>query len=213
MDQLPGLATQHLMAQGYGFGAEGDWKTSAMTHIIKQMTDGKGGSSFIEDYTYDLEPGKERCLGAHMLEVCPTIAAGKPRIEVHPLGIGDRNPPARLVFEGRVGKAILVTLVDMGGRFRLIVHDVEAVDPGMDMPNLPVARVMWRPEPNLIDGTHCWILSGGAHHSVLSYDATAEMMRDWAELMGIEFVHIDKDTTVEGLKNQLFLMDLAWKLR
>lgn len=213
IDQLPGLATQHLMAQGYGFGAEGDWKTSAMTHIIKQMTDGKGGSSFIEDYTYDLEPGKERCLGAHMLEVCPTIAAGKPRIEVHPLGIGDRNPPARLVFEGRVGKAILVTLVDMGGRFRLIVHDVEAVDPGMDMPNLPVARVMWRPEPNLIDGTHCWILSGGAHHSVLSYDATAEMMRDWAELMGIEFVHIDKDTTVEGLKNQLFLMDLAWKLR
>ncbi len=213
MDQLPGLATQHLMAQGYGFGAEGDWKTSAMTHIIKQMTDGKGGSSFIEDYTYDLEPGKELCLGAHMLEVCPTIAAGRPRIEVHPLGIGDRNPPARLVFEGRVGKAILVTLVDMGGRFRLIVHDIETVKPMMEMPNLPVARVMWRPEPNLIDGTHCWILAGGAHHSVLSYDATAEMMEDWANMMGIEFVHIDKNTTVEALKKQLFLMDIAWKLR
>lgn len=213
MEQLPGLASQHLMSKGYGFGAEGDWKISAMTHILKQMTSDHPDASFMEDYTYDLEAGNELCLGSHMLEVCPSIAAGKAKIEVHPLGIGDRNPPARLVFEGKAGKAVLVTLVDMGGRFRLIVHDVEAVTPTLEMPNLPVARVMWRPEPNLIIGAHCWILAGGAHHSVLSYSVTAEMMEDWAEMMGIEYVHISKDTTVESLKQQLFFSDIAWKLR
>lgn len=214
MDQLPGLSTQRLMEMGYGYGGEGDWKVSAMTHIVKQMTEGlPGGTSFMEDYTYDLEPGKELSLGAHMLEVCPTVAADKPRIEVHPLGIGGKNDPARLVFEGHPGKAIVISLVDMGGRLRLIVQDVEAVKPIYDMPNLPVARIMWKAMPDLLTGAHCWIIAGGAHHTVFTYAATAEMMEDWAEMMGIEYVHISKDTTVEGLKQQLFMADLAWKLR
>lgn len=214
MDQLPGLSTQRLMEMGYGYGGEGDWKVSAMTHIVKQMTEGlPGGTSFMEDYTYDLEPGKELSLGAHMLEVCPSVAADKPRIEVHPLGIGGKNDPARLVFEGHPGMAIVISLVDMGGRLRLIVQDVEAVKPIYDMPNLPVARIMWKAMPDLLTGAHCWIIAGGAHHTVFTYAATAEMMEDWAEMMGIEYVHISKDTTVEGLKQQLFMADLAWKLR
>ena len=214
MKQLPGLASQRLMEKGYGYGGEGDWKVSAMTHIMKRMAEGlPGGTAFMEDYTYDLEPGRELSLGAHMLEVCPTIAAEKPRIEVHPLGIGDREPPARLVFEGKAGQAIVVSLVDMGGRLRMIVQDIEAVKPIYDMPNLPVARVMWKAMPDLLTGAHAWILSGGAHHTVLSYDCTAEMMEDWAEIMDIEFVHITKDTTIEGLKRRLFLADLSWKLK
>lgn len=214
MRQLPGLASQHLMAQGYGYGGEGDWKVSAMTHLIKQMTTGlPGGTAFMEDYTYDLEPGNELSLGAHMLEVCPSIAEDKPRIEVHPLGIGGREDPARLVFEGRAGKAIVISLVDMGGRLRMIVQDIEAVKPIYEMPNLPVARVMWKALPDLRTGAHAWIIAGGAHHTVLTYAATAEMMADWAEMMDIEFVHITKETTIEGLKQQLFLADLAWKLK
>ena len=214
MDQLPGLASQRLMEQGYGYGGEGDWKVSAMTHIIKQMTEGlPGGTTFMEDYTYDLEPGKELSLGAHMLEVCPSIAADKPRIEVHPLGIGGKNDPARLVFEGHSGKAIVASLIDMGGRLRLIVQDIEAVKPIYDMPNLPVARIMWKAMPDLLTGAHCWIIAGGAHHTVLTFACTAEMLEDWAEMMGIEYVHISEKTTVETLKNQLFLADLAWKLR
>ena len=172
-----------------------------------------GGSAFMEDYTYDLEPGKELSLGAHMLEVCPTLAAEKPRIEVHPLGIGDREPPARLVFEGAPGNGIVVSLIDMGGRMRMIVQDIECIRPTMKMPNLPVARVMWKPAPDLLTGVKCWILAGGAHHSVLSTQVTAEMMADWAEIMEIEFVHISQDTTAESLKQQLFLNDLAWKLK
>jgi len=214
MKQLPGLASQHLMAQGYGYGGEGDWKVSAMTAIMKAMSEGQtGGTAFMEDYTYHLEKGNEYSLGAHMLEVCPSLAADKARIEVHPLGIGDREPPARLVFEGKAGKAIVVSLVDMGGRLRLICQDIECVKPIMDMPNLPVARVMWRAMPNLTTGVECWITAGGAHHTVLSYDVTAEQMKDWATMMDIEFVHITKDTTVEGLEQQLFLNDLAWKLK
>ncbi len=214
MDQLPGLSTQRLLEMGYGYGGEGDWKVSAMTSVVKQMTEGlPGGTTFMEDYTYDLEPGKELSLGAHMLEVCPSVATDRPRIEVHPLGIGGKNDPARLVFEGHPGNAIVISLVDMGGRLRLIVQDVEAVKPIYDMPNLPVARIMWKAMPDLLTGAHCWILAGGAHHTVFSYAATAEMMEDWAEMMGIEFVHITKDTTVESLKQQLFLADLAWKLR
>lgn len=214
MKQLPGLASQRLMEQGYGYGAEGDWKVSAMTHIIKQMTWGMtGGTAFMEDYTYDLEPGNELSLGAHMLEVCPTVAAQKPRIEVHPLGIGGKEPPARLVFEGKEGKGIVVSLIDMGGRLRLIVQDIEVIKPVYDMPNLPVARVMWKPMPDLLTGAHAWILCGGAHHTVLTYDATAEMMEDWAEMMGIEYVHIDKDTDISDLKQKLFMADLAWKLK
>lgn len=214
MEQLPGLASQRLMAQGYGYGGEGDWKVSALTAVIKAMTEGMtGGSAFMEDYTYHLESGNEYSLGAHMLEVCPSVAAARPRIEVHPLGIGGKGDPARLVFEGHAGKACVVSLVDMGGRLRMICQDIEAVKPIMDMPNLPVARVMWRAEPNLRTGAECWILAGGAHHTVLTYDATPEMLRDWARMMEIEFVHITKDTTPDALERELFLNDLAWKLK
>ena len=214
MRQLPGLATQHLMAQGYGYGGEGDWKVAAMTAILKAMSDGQaGGTTFMEDYTYHLQPGNQYSLGAHMLEVCPSVAADRPRIEVHPLGIGDREPPARLVFEGREGDAIVVSLVDMGGRLRLICQDIHCVKPILPMPNLPVARVMWQPEPSLTAGVECWITAGGAHHTVLSYDVTAEQMRDWARMMDVEFVHITRDTTPEALEHDLFLSDLAWKLR
>jgi L-arabinose isomerase len=213
MRQLPGLASQNIMADGMGYGGEGDWKVSGMTAIMKAMAEGRdGGVTFMEDYTYDLEPGNELSLGAHMLEVCPSVAAEKPRIEVHPLGIGDREDPARLVFEGKAGKGIVVSLIDMGGRMRLICQDIECVKPIYEMPNLPVARVMWKPAPDLLTGVKCWIHAGGAHHTVLTTALTAEMMSDWAELMGIEFVHITADTTVESLKQQLFLNDLAWKL-
>ena len=214
MRQLPGLASQHLMALGYGYGGEGDWKVSALTAIIKAMGEnGNGASAFMEDYTYHLVEGQEYSLGAHMLEVCPSVAAERPRIEVHPLGIGDREPPARLVFEGKPGKAIVATLVDMGGRFRLVVQDIEAVKPIMPMPNLPVARVMWKAMPDLATGIECWITAGGAHHSVLSYDVTAEQLRDWARIMDIEFVHITDGSTPEKLEEELLIKDLVWKLR
>ena len=214
MKQLPGIASQHLMAQGYGYGGEGDWKVSAMTSILKAMSEGQtGGTAFMEDYTYHLVKGNEYSLGAHMLEVCPSVAADRPKVEVHPLGIGDREPPARLVFEGHPGDAIVVSLIDMGGRLRLICQDIHCVKPILPMPNLPVARVMWQAEPNLTTGVECWITAGGAHHTVLSYDVTAEQMKDWARMMDIEFVHIGKDTTQESLEHDLFLSDLAWKLK
>ena len=215
MEQLPGLATQHLMSLGYGYGGEGDWKVSAMTAIMKAMGEnGNGASGFMEDYTYHLVEGQEYSLGAHMLEVCPSLAAGKPRIETHHLGIGmNEKDPARLVFEGRAGKAIVVSLIDMGGRLRLICQDIEAVKPILPMPNLPVARVMWRALPDLTTGVECWITAGGAHHTILSYDVTAGQMRDWARMMDIEYVHIGVDTTPEKLEEELFLKDLAWKLK
>lgn len=214
MQQLPGLASQHLMAKGYGYGGEGDWKVSAMTRIVKAMTEGmEGGTAFMEDYTYHLAEDGAYSLGAHMLEVCPSIAATKPRIEVHALGIGDREPPARLVFEGAAGPAVVASLVDMGGRLRLIVQDVEAIEPIMQMPNLPVARVMWRAMPDLTMGLKFWLLAGGAHHTVMSYAATAQMLSDWAEMMQIEFVHINKNTTEESFRQTLFLSDLAWKMK
>lgn len=215
MEQLPGLASQHLMAQGYGYGGEGDWKVAAMTAILKAMGEnGNGASAFMEDYTYHLAEGQEYSLGAHMLEVCPSLAEGKPRIETHHLGIGmNEKDPARLVFEGKSGAAIVVSLIDMGGRLRLICQDIECVKPIMPMPNLPVARVMWKAMPDLATGVECWITAGGAHHTVLSYDVSAEQMRDWARMMDIEFVHITKDSTPEKLEEELFLKDLAWKLR
>ena len=215
MEQLPGLASQHLMAQGYGYGGEGDWKVSALTAIMKAMGEnGNGASAFMEDYTYHLVPGSEYSLGAHMLEVCPSLADGKPRIETHHLGIGmNAKDPARLVFEGKAGEGIVASLIDMGGRLRLIVQDIECVKPIMPMPNLPVARVMWRAKPDLLTGVECWITAGGAHHTVLSYDVTAEMMRDWANIMDIEFVHITEDTTPEKLEDELFIKDIAWKLK
>ncbi|MBR5306292.1 MAG: L-arabinose isomerase [Oscillospiraceae bacterium] len=215
MEQLPGLASQHLMSKGYGYGGEGDWKVAAMTAIMKAMGEnGNGASAFMEDYTYHLVQGSEYSLGAHMLEVCPSLAGTKLRIETHHLGIGmNEKDPARLVFEGKEGDAIVASLIDMGGRMRLIVQDIVCVKPIMKMPNLPVARVMWRAMPDLATGVECWITAGGAHHTVLSYDVTAQQMRDWAKMMDIEFVHITKDTTPEKLEEELFLKDLAWKLK
>lgn len=214
LEQLPGLAAQDLMKNGYGFGAEGDWKTAAMTRIIKLMSqDRPEGTAFMEDYTYHLEQGKEMIMGAHMLEVCPSIADERPRVEVHPLSIGDKNDPARLVFNGTKGSAIAVTLIDLGGRFRMIVNDVECVTPTNDMPNLPVARVLWKPLPDLATSAEAWILSGGAHHSVLTYAITADEMRDFAEILGIEFIHINADTHINELKKELFWNDIAWRLK
>ena len=214
MRQLPGLATQRLMEQGYGYGGEGDWKASAMTRIVKVMGEGLGGgTTFMEDYSYDLTVGKELSMGAHMLEVCPSVAAQKPRIEVHPLGIGGKEPPARLVFEGHAGKGVVACLVDMGGRLRLIVQDIECVKPTQTMPNLPVARVMWKPMPDLKTGAECWIMAGGAHHTTLSYDVTAEQLRDFARMMDIEFVHIAENTVPEEFEQNLLLSDLVWKAK
>ena len=215
MEQLPGLASQNLMAQGYGYGGEGDWKVAALTAIMKAMGEGgNGASAFMEDYTYHLVEGQEYSLGAHMLEVCPSLAAGKPRIETHPLGIGmNEKDPARLVFEGKAGKGIVASLIDMGGRLRLIVQDIECVKPIMPMPNLPVARVMWRAMPDLTTGVECWITAGGAHHTVLSYDVTAEQMRDWARMVNIEYIHINKNSDPIKLEEELQMKDLIWKLK
>ncbi len=215
MRQLPGIASQNIMADGYGYGGEGDWKVAGMTAIMKAMAEGleDQGVAFMEDYTYDLEPGREVSLGAHMLEVCPSVAAEQPRIEVHPLGIGNREDPARLVFEGKAGDGIVVSLIDMGGRLRMIIQDIECIKPIYEMPNLPVARVMWRAKPDLLTGLKCWIQCGGAHHTVLTTALSAQMMIDWAEMMQIECVHITEDTTEEALKKELFYNDVAWKLR
>ena len=213
LKQLPGLAIQRLMEKGYGFGAEGDWKVAAMTRIMKLMAEGmNGGTAFMEDYTYHFEPGNEMLLGSHMLEVCPSVAAEKPKIQVHPLGIGDREDPARLVFKAQTGDAIVVTLVDMGDRLRMIVNDVECNEQVNDMPNLPVAGVLWKPLPCLQTSAEAWIYAGGAHHSVLSYTLTADHMRDFAEIMGIEFIHINKDTEINEFKKELFYNDVAYKL-
>jgi len=204
LPQLPGLAAQRLMEQGYGFGAEGDWKQSMLTRSAKVMAAGlKGGTSFMEDYTYHFEPGNEAALGAHMLEICPTIAEGKPRIEVHPLGIGGKADPARMVFNAAAGPAVLTTIVDLGNRFRMIVNEIETIKIKNEMPKLPVARALWKPYPNLRDSAEAWILCGGTHHSVYSSSLTAEYFRDWAEMCGIEFVLIDKNTNVNRLRDEL----------
>jgi L-arabinose isomerase len=214
LEQLPGLACQRLMADGYGFGAEGDWKTAALLKVMKVMETGlSGGSTFMENYTYHLTKGNGLELGAHMLEVDPSIAKGKITIEVHPLGIGGKSDPARMVFDGHAGKAIMVSLVDMGGRMRLIVADVEAVEPIHPMPKLPVARAMWKPLPDLETSAQAWILAGGAHHSVLSYSLDAQIMSDFAEIAGIEFVHINEKTDIATFKRDLMLADLLWKFQ
>ena len=211
--QLPGLASQDLMRQGYGFGAEGDWKVAAMLRVMKSMSEGlDGGTVFMEDYTYHFEPGNEMLLGSHMLEVCPTCAAEKPKIQVHPLGIGNREDPARLVFKAQTGKGIVVTLVDMGDRLRMICNDVECKEQVNDMPKLPVAGVLWKPLPCLQTSAEAWIYAGGAHHSVLSYSLTADNMRDFAEIMGIEFVHINESTEINEFRKELFYNDVAYKL-
>lgn len=207
MKQLPGLATQHLMQKGYGFGAEGDWKTAGMTAIVKAMYP-DGNTSFMEDYNYDYK--QEVILGAHMLEVCPSIAADRPKIEVHPLGIGGKEPPARIVFEGKAGSAKVLSLIDMGGRLRLIAQDVECVKPFQTMPNLPVARTTWKPAPSFLEGLECWIIAGGAHHTVLSYDITDETVRDFARIMGIELCVINKNTTKYQLERDMMLGDVIY---
>jgi len=214
LKQLPGLAVQRLLEDGYGFGAEGDWKTAGLVRIMKLMSAGlKGGTAFMEDYTYHLEPGNNAILGAHMLEVCPTVAASRPRIEVHPLGIGGKADPARMVFNGKAGKAIAASLIDLGDRFRLLVNDVEAVSVEKDMPRLPVARVLWKPLPSLQEAAEAWILAGGAHHTSFSYDLTAENMVDWAEMANIECVLINKDTKLLEFRNNLKINDIIWRLR
>ncbi len=213
LKQLPGLAAQDMMRLGYGFGAEGDWKVAALTRLMKSMSsDLDGGTVFIEDYTYHFEPGNEMQLGSHMLEVCPTCASEKPKIQVHPLSIGDREDPARLVFKASEGKAILVTIVDMGDRFRMICNDVECQKQEFDMPNLPVAGILWKPMPSLKTAAEAWIYSGGAHHSVLSYGLDAETMRDFAEMLGIEFIHIDSNTEINSLKKELYYNDIAYRI-
>lgn len=212
MKQLPGLAVQRLMEAGYGFGGEGDWKTAALTRVLKVLADNKS-TSFMEDYTYHFEPGNHMILGAHMLEVCPTIAATKPSIEVHPLGIGGKEDPARIVFDGQDGPAVNASLVDLGHRFRLLVNAVDGVKVEKPMPKLPVARVLWKPQPSLRESAEAWILAGGAHHTVLSYTITSEQLTDWAEMAGIEAVIIDKDTSVRQFKNELRWSDAAYRLR
>jgi L-arabinose isomerase len=204
--QLPGLAVQRLMAEGYGFGAEGDWKTSVMLRTLKVMADGlPGGTSFMEDYTYHLVPGQERILGAHMLEVCPSIAVGKPTLEIHPLGIGGRGDPVRLVFDATPGDAVILGIADMGERFRLVANEVEVVAPEHPLPNLPVARAVWKPAPSLRTSTEAWLTAGGPHHTVLSTALNAEHLWDFAEMTRTELVMIDADT-----RPRRFLQELRW---
>ena len=212
--QLPGLAIQRLMEKGYGFGAEGDWKTAAMVRLMKIMTSGMKeakGTSFMEDYTYNLVPGKEGILQAHMLEVCPSVAEGKIGIKVNPLSMGDREDPARLVFTSKTGSAVAASLIDLGNRFRLIINAVDCKKVEKPMPKLPVATAFWTPRPNLKTGAEAWILAGGAHHTAFSYDLSVEQMVDWAAAMGIESVVIDNDTTIRNLKNELRWNEIAYR--
>ncbi len=211
--QLPGLAVQRLMADGYGFGAEGDWKTAAMVRIMKVMGEGlEGGTSFMEDYTYHLDKsGGQKVLGSHMLEVCPSIASGKPSLEVHPLGIGGKDAPARLVFNSPAGPAINVSPIDMGNRFRMIVNEVKAVEMENDLPKLPVARVLWEPQPNLKVGAAAWILAGGAHHTVYTQQVDTRHIEVFCEMADIELVVIDEETKLRSFKNELRLGEVAYK--
>ena len=204
LKQLPGIAVQRLMADGYGFGGEGDWKTAALVRAMKVMNVGlEGGTSFMEDYTYHFTPQKSYVLGSHMLEICPSIADGKSSCEIHPLGIGGKEDPVRLVFNVPAGKAINASLIDMGNRFRLIVNEVEAVKPMENLPKLPVARVLWDAKPNLDIAASTWILAGGAHHTVYSQAVTTEFMEDFADIAGIELLVIDERTTVRDFKDKI----------
>ncbi|GGL08401.1 L-arabinose isomerase [Deinococcus radiotolerans] len=210
--QLPGLATQRLMADGYGFGGEGDWKTAALVRAMKVMAHGlPGGTSFMEDYTYHLAPGQHQVLGSHMLEICPSIAAHRPRIEVHPLGIGGKEDPARLVFDAHTGRAINVSLVDLGSRFRLIVNEVEAVE-HPELPRLPVARTVWECQPDFKTACAAWIYAGGAHHTGYSYAVTAEHIEDFAAIACVECAVIDGRTTLRDFRQDLRFNDLYYVL-
>jgi L-arabinose isomerase len=204
LPQLPGIGVQRLMAEGYGFGGEGDWKTAALLRAVKVMGAGiAGGSSFMEDYTYDFAPNDGRVLGAHMLEVCPSIADGRPSCEIHPLSIGARGDPVRLVFTARAGPAVNVALVDLGDRFRLLVNEVELVHPDEPLPQLPVARALWRPRPDLSTSAEAWLLAGGPHHTVLSGQLDTEIVADFADIAGIELVVIDAETRMRDFTREL----------
>jgi len=212
MKQLPGIASQRLMAEGYGFGGEGDWKTSALVRAMKVMGSGlPGGNSFMEDYTYHFEPKNNLVLGSHMLEICPSIAGDKPSCEIHPLGIGGKEDPVRLVFSAKAGPALNASIVDMGNRFRLLVNEVEAVKPVKALPKLPVARVLWKPMPDMVTGCSAWILAGGAHHTCYSQNLSSEGLEDFAEMAGIEFVLIGKNTNLYQFKNELRWNDASFK--
>jgi len=211
--QLPGLAVQRLMADGYGFGAEGDWKTAALVRAMKVMATGlPGGTSFMEDYTYHLDPANSKVLGAHMLEVCSSIADGKPSLEVHPLGIGGKADPVRVVFNVAPGAGLNASLVDMGNRFRMIVNPVEVVKPDADLPRLPVARVVWVPKPDLRTGAACWILAGGAHHTGFTKALTAEHLEDFTEMAGIEYLCIDEKTSISDFKKDIRINEMYYML-
>lgn len=202
LDQLPGLASQRLMEKGYGFAGEGDWRTSAMTYILKQIANNKG-TSFMEDYTYDFELGY--ALQAHMLEICPTVAITKPKIEVHHLGIGNRNAPARITFDGKKGAGIACSLVELNGTYRMLINKVEVMDVPYKMPNLPVAATFWKPEPSLEVSAHAWLLAGGAHHTIFSTEVTVAQMKTWTKFYGIETIVIDEDTTIKQFEKELGL--------
>ena len=213
MVQLPGIAAQRLMNEGYGFAGEGDWKTAALVRAMKVMATGlPGGNSFMEDYTYHFEPGNQLVLGAHMLEICSSIADGKPKCEIHPLGIGGKADPVRLVFNVAAGPALNASIVDMGNRFRLLVNEVEAVAPKHDLPKLPVARVLWKPLPDMKTGCAAWILAGGAHHTCYSQNLSSQYLIDFAEMAGIECVLINKDTTLHNLKNELRWSEVYYQI-
>ena len=212
--QLPGIAPQRLMADGYGFAGEGDWKTATLVRAMKVMATGlKGGTSFMEDYTYNLEPGNTQVLGAHMLEICPTIADGQPSLQVHPLGIGGKADPARLVFNTPAGPGLNASLIDLGNRFRLLVNEVDVVAPEHRMPKLPVAQALWKPMPNFGDACACWIHAGGAHHTGFSQAVTTEMLEDFAAIAGIELVVIDAETRVRRFRQELEWNDVAHGLQ
>ena len=212
MKQLPGIAAQRLMEAGYGFAGEGDWKTVALVRAMKVMGAGlKGGNSFMEDYTYHFEPGNELVLGAHMLEICSSIANAKPTCEIHPLGIGGKEDPVRLVFDVDGGPALNASVIDMGNRFRMLVNEVEAVKPKHKLPKLPVARVLWKPLPDMKTGCAAWIYAGGAHHTCYSQNLTAEHLEDFSAMANIEFVLIGKNTNLYNLKNQLRWSEVYYK--
>ena len=212
LSQLPGIAAQNIMAKGVGFGPEGDYKTAALAAVLFKMAEGRDGATgFLEDYTYDLPEGGETELASHMLEVSPVFAAEQPKIEVHPLGIGGKSDPARLVFEGVTGEGIAVSMIDLGDRFRLVCADITLVKQPEPMPKLPVATNFWTPQPDLYTGAEAWILAGGAHHTAFTYDLTAEQMGEWAAMMGIEAVFIDNDTTIRNFKKDLMLGNIFYK--
>jgi L-arabinose isomerase len=204
LKQLPGIAAQRLMADGYGFGAEGDWKTAALLRAMKVMSAGlEGGTSFMEDYTYHFSNKGDKVLWAHMLEICPSIAVGKPSMEIHPLGIGGKEDPVRLVFDSTAGPALNASLIDLGSRFRLIVNTVEVMPNDEPLPNLPVARALWLPQPNLKVAAAGWILAGGAHHTGFSLSLTPAHLEDFAEIAGVEYLLIDADSTISDIKKEL----------